>query len=143
MPHTPRKSRLEVATQRRAMWEDRVSGMTVQAIANKYRCSLSWVTQSLSEAVENIDATRWLERHVDIAYDRLEGLYRMYAPRAKDDLDVANFVLKVIDRQSKLMGLDAPKRVDVYAIIDDFAQREGLDTSAVIDVVARMLPTGT
>lgn len=126
----------------REIWDDRVAGVPLAEIARKHRVSVNRVSQILSEAVENIDATKWLQRHGDIALERLEGLYRIYRPKADTDLDAANFCLKVVDRQIKLMGLDAPKKVNVIGIIETWARKEGLETSAVIEVLNTMLPVG-
>jgi hypothetical protein len=51
------------------------------------------------------------------------------------DLDSFAATLKLMERRAKLLGLDAPKKFDVRAIIVQFAEDNGLDPEETVALV--------
>ena len=74
----------------------------------------------------------------DLELERLDRLQRSYWKAAVIDGDkkAAEFVLKVIAQRTKLLGLDAPQRIDVQQEVitydGDAIQRE---TAAIVELV--------
>lgn len=146
---------VEVAEFRRKIWDMRVSGLTTQQIADELSIPIRSVQTALQKAVMMIDATKWLEQETELDLERLNRLLAAHWPFAigrlpgtngADDLgeppsiDHSKFIVALLERRAKLLGLDAPKRVDVRAMIVEWAQKEGLDPDDVLDVVPSLLP---
>lgn len=126
---------------RRKVWDYKLKGWSSKEIAEKLGIHYHTVLQDLKRTSEQVDATRWLEGEGNMMFDQLNMLLRRYLkPALQGDIDSGNFVLKIMERKSKLLGLDAPKRVDVRAMIVEWAMAEGLDPQDVIDVALDMLP---
>lgn len=75
---------------------------------------------------------------------RLDALLAAYWPRATadHDLQAATFVVNVIHRRAKLLGLEAPRRVDVSGLVASWAESQGLDAREVIQVAEEILRHG-
>lgn len=146
---------IEAVAFRRKIWDMRVSGMSTQQIADELSISTRAVQAALQKAVMMIDATKWLEQETELDLERLNRLLSAHwepaigrAPGTKGPEDLgeppsiehSKFVLQVIERRARLLGLDAPKRVDVRAMVIEWAQKEGLDPDDVLDVVPKLLP---
>lgn len=142
----PKHTKAEYTLRRARALELRVAGKSVAEIARELDTEPRYVGVMLRSAVADIDATRWLEHEVTIDLARLDRLWEVYYPRAVGrfgndaDLDAAHFLLKVLERRAKLLGLDAPKRIDIRAIVTRWAEEQGLDPETTVDVVATMLP---
>ena len=143
-----KETELQVAAKRKKIWDLRLAGYTAADIAVQMKCSEATVHRHLSRAVELIDVTQYLESEQNVSLSRIEQLIKIYWPAAagvgkhdgEPNMEVAQFVLKLDESRRKLLGLDAPKRVDVRALIIAWAEREGFDPDDVLDVTAGLLP---
>lgn len=128
----------------RAFLEMRISGMTPTEIAHQEGLHVRQVHYVLREAVALVDATKYLEVEVEIDLSRMEQLIGAYWSAALEgDIDSGKFILQVLDQKAKLLGLNAPKRVNVMLLIEEWAAKRGLDPADVIDSVATLLPQPT
>ncbi len=142
MPKT-KEERLDVMTQRMAMWQMRIAGKTPPQIAAEFGVSVRYVQYELRDAVQMIDATKWLEIETQTDLDRLERLFSAYWPLAigaEPDQAAAMLILKILEQKAKLLGLNAPKRVDISLLIETWAKERGLDMRDVIDVTGDLFP---
>lgn len=131
---------------RLAMWKMRTQGRTVQDIAREFGVSPRQVHYYLRDAVQLIDATQWLEVETQTDLDRLEALFEAYWADAvglnsKDrDKEAATLILRILAQKAQLLGLNAPKRVDISVLIAEWAERKGLSMDDVKDVTYSMFP---
>ena len=144
MPPRRFSEKLEV---RQRVWDLKRTGSSTAQIAEMVGMSERNVRHIVRRTVAEIDVTSWLEDEVAVDLARLEGLLKVWWPYATDvpqdgrpDLEAAFFLLKLLERKSRLLGLDAPKRVDVRALIIQWAEDHGLDPDDVIDATADLLP---
>ena len=64
---------------------------------------------------------------------RLDKLMLAHWPRAiKGDVKATTMVLQIMDRRARLLGLDAPQRIDITGWIREMAKREGLDPDQAV-----------
>lgn len=132
---------LTLAARRRKVYDLKLKGWSTRQIAAKLQLQQATVSNDIKKVMQQVDATRMLEHEATLMFDQLNMLLRRYLkPALQGDLDSGNFVLKIMERKSKLLGLDAPKRVDVRALIVEWAQQEGLDPADVVDVALDLLP---
>ena len=58
-----------------------------------------------------------VDEHRRIEGERMDNLLATYMPQAlAGDVKSADFVLKVLDRRAKLLGLDAPTKTEVITL---------------------------
>lgn len=138
----PRSTKEQVMARRRRVFEQRIQGMSIQKIADKEGLSYWQIHQDLEAAARLVDVTKYLEHELHLDLQRLDQLFYAWFPAAiAGDADAARIALTIMDRRAKLLGLDAPKRVDVTAMIAVWAEKEGLELQDVLDVVGTLLPS--
>lgn len=143
------KPAVELQAQRARILELRLEGYTTAQIATKLSMQEKTVRNNLKAAVAMVDATSYLEEMQVVTMNRLEHLLRVAWDRAtgtgqfdgEPDIDWYHAALKVIERQCKLLGMDAPKRVDIALIVEEWAIKNGYDPSVVVDTFATLLPS--
>jgi hypothetical protein len=80
-----------------------------------------------------------IEEHRELELDRLDNLQRTYwQPAVAGNLRAADFVLRVIDKRAKLLGLDAPLKVQAEVVTYD-----GSDLDREVERVARIIEAST
>lgn len=142
------KTNREIIETRRRCWELRTKGYSLDQIAKEMGIMEHNVRSNLRAAAIMMDATHMLEHEQMIDLNRLELLIQTFWPFVVGDkangvdpsLDHAQFVLKVIERRAKLLGLDAPKRIDVRALVMSWAEKQGLNPDDVMAVAYDLLP---
>lgn len=134
----------ELQLKRARILELRLEGHTTAQIASKLQMQERTVRNNLRQAVQLVDATSYLEEMQHVNLMRLEQMIAIHWDKAvakgkydgdDPDLDSGHFILKIIERESKLLGLDAPKRIDVLAMVVDWAERNGFDATDVVEAV--------
>ena len=64
---------------------------------------------------------------------RLDKLMLAHWPQAiKGDVRATTMVLQIMDRRARLLGLNAPQKIDITNWIRTMAEREGLDPDAAV-----------
>lgn len=102
-----------------------------------------WVLRQLEayagEEVRNADVARQLH------LERLDAIMRgSWQKAAQGSADHATIVLRCMERASKLLGLDAPQKVDITHRLKLMAEQEGLDYEELLaeaqDIIKRLPP---
>lgn len=119
--------------------ELRARGLSYDEIARTMGCSLSVAHDRVRRGL-----ARWAQPDVDqlfpLEMKRLDELQASAWDAAiRGDPEARAFVLRIMERRARLCGLDAPHRVDVRALIESWAEREGLDATLVLQVVPPLL----
>lgn len=125
----------------------RIAGMPYYQIAEILEQTeetvTQWVTSQLQglrgEEVRNADVARQLH------LERLDAMMQASWPKAlQGNADSATIVLRCMERSSKLLGLDAPQKVDITHRLRLMAEAEGLDYQELLaeanDVIKRLPP---
>lgn len=141
------RTRADLALTEKAVWDRRIRGESVVQIAAALDLSTRTVYAAINRRVESMDVTKQLETEAAIDLDLLRGLLKKWYPLAiaeggaEDGGDpsekATEIVLKILDRKAKLLGTDAPKRIDIQHLIAVWAEKNGLEPLDVIDAVAR------
>lgn len=156
LPERQKRKNLDMQeAQRRRIWDLRVLGHTTAEIAKDVGLSERGVRHNLKRAVAEMDATSLVEHEIHVDLARIEALIKAHLPLAlgrppgtlnEDDPGVppengaAFFLIKAFERKSKLLGLDAPKKVDIAHMITQWSRQHGYDPEDVIAVTATLLP---
>jgi hypothetical protein len=119
--------------------ELRAAGASYRTIADELHCSIAAAHGAVVRGLRKW-STPVADELLPLELERLDQLQRSAWDQAIAGDDAArNFILRLMERRSRLLGLDAPKKVDVRAIIEEWSQREGLDPTDVATVVGGLL----
>lgn len=140
-PNRKRRSAQELVILRSELWKDRISGKTYEQISIERNVPLRTVIYNCQAAVRELDATAFLEEEMAVSLAQLTKIQELHWPDvlAKDP-DATDLFFKAHDRKVKLLGLEAPKRIDISGEIAIWAAEQGLDPADVIEATATLLP---
>jgi len=119
--------RMDAADKAREALNARIAGASYDAIAAKLGyASKSGAAMAVSRALKKTLAEPADELRT-IHFWRLERTWQALMPKilAGDPAAVRSGV-RVLEREAKLFGLDAPVKVDLRHLVDDVAKRHGL-----------------
>jgi hypothetical protein len=122
----------------REIIELRTEGYVWREIAQQVGMSTAGVYKAYNRAMTRVIAPS-IEEHRELELDRLDILQRTYwQPAVNGNLRAADYVLRVIDKRAKLLGLDAPLKVQAEVVTYD-----GSDLDAEVERVARLIEAST
>src|SRR5262245_34850770 len=117
-----------LAAQRRAeIVRLRVEGRTLQAIADEIGLSRSAVHESLTNELKKLADRSQEEAAVyrELTLARLEALFAALWPQAQaGHVPSVNAAVSILDRQAKLLGLDAPSRHETKLTVERMTDAE-------------------
>ena len=118
--------------------ELRHEGYVWREIATMVDMSIAGVVKAYKRALMRHPIAT-IEEHRELELDRLDNLQRTYwQPAVNGNLRAADYVLRVIDKRAKLLGLDAPLKVQAEVVTYD-----GSNLDAEVERVARLIEAGT
>jgi hypothetical protein len=118
--------------------ELRHEGYVWREIATMVDMSIAGVVKAYKRALMRHPVAA-IEEHRELELDRLDNLQRTYwQPAVNGNLRAADFVLRVIDKRAKLLGLDAPLKVQAEVVTYD-----GSDLDREVERVARIIEAST
>lgn len=121
----------------REIVELRTEGYVWREIAERVNMSTAGVYKAYNRAMTRVIAPS-IEEHRELEMDRLDNLQRTYwQPAVNGNLRAADFVLRVIDKRAKLLGLDAPMKVQAEVVTYD-----GTDLDREVERYARLIEAG-
>jgi hypothetical protein len=131
-------SEVEMLQRESEIVELRTEGFVWREIAQRVNMSTAGVAKAYDRALTRVVAPS-LERHRTTELDRLDTLQRVYwQPAINGNLRAADFVLRVIEKRAKLLGLDAPIKIQTEVVTYD-----GTDLDAEVERYARLIESGT
>ena len=78
----------------------------------------------------------------DLELDRLDRLQRAYWKRAIDgETRAADFILRVIDRRAKILGLDAPQKIQAQVVTYDGSSDIDTDIERIVRLLDQVDPS--
>ena len=120
--------------------ELRMAGATYRKIAtqlgypnpgNAYRAVARLLTEHARESAEQV-------RAMELArLDRL--LLAVWGKAAAGDVAAVDRALRVMERRARIMGIDAPQKIDISGWIREMAQREGLDADEAVAIAEEIV----
>ena len=118
--------------------ELRHEGYVWREIATMVDMSIAGVVKAYKRALMRHPIAT-IEEHRELELDRLDNLQRTnWQPAVNGNLRAADYVLRVIDKRAKLLGLDAPLKVQAEVVTYD-----GSNLDAEVERVARLIEAGT
>jgi hypothetical protein len=131
-------SEVEMLQRESEIVELRTEGFVWREIAQRVNMSTAGVAKAYDRALTRVIAPS-IERHRTTELDRLDILQRVYwQPAINGNLRAADFVLRVIEKRAKLLGLDAPLKIQTEVVTYD-----GSDLDAEVERYARLIESGT
>ena len=98
------------------IWKHHVSGISTRAIMRRYSLSKRDVESAIDRTLTSVDP-KTRARMVRLQFDRIETLIRpFFADALTGNTAAANTLIKFFERQSALLGLDAPVKIDAVLV---------------------------
>jgi len=129
-------------------FEDYKRGMNYRRIGEKYGVSHQMVSEAIRGYLKQLRAIslRSVVEYRQVQLERIQAVYNALWPNVmRGKVDAINALIRVMDREARLLGLDAPTRVDITARVQQAAEQEGLSAEEAIDIaegIYRELATG-
>ena len=118
--------------------ELRQEGYVWREIATMVDMSIAGVSKAYKRALTR-HPHAMIDEHRELELNRLDALQRTYWKMAVDgNLRAADFVLRIIDKRAKLLGLEAPLKVQAEVVTYD-----GSDLDREVERVARIIEAST
>lgn len=135
-------------TRQRLALDLRIARKTYSEIAAEMGVAIQTAHEYVHAAIERMSADE--VRHADVARQmhllRLDALLAAQWPRAmQGDVTAAVTCLRIMEREAKLLGLDAPVKVDVEHRLRALATEHGLDPDEAVEevrAIMKALPKG-
>jgi hypothetical protein len=106
----------EVLTREQQIYSDRLSGLSVLAIADKYRTDVVEVQAIITRMCPSISTALKLAT-VELELARLDELQSYFHAKARTgDAQAAAIVLRVSEARRQLLGINSPLSVDVVQV---------------------------
>ena len=123
----------------REIIELRTEGYVWRQIAERVGMSTAGVYKAYNRAM-----IRTLKPAADemreLELDRLDTLQQTYwQPAVNGNIRAADFILRVIDKRAKILGLDAPTKIQAEVVTYD----GGTDLDSEVDAIARLIEATT
>lgn len=132
------ENKREMVEKETTIIELRHEGYVWREIATMVDMSIAGVVKAYKRALTRHPVAA-IDEHRELELDRLDSLQRTYwQPAVAGNLRAADFVLRVIDKRAKLLGLDAPLKVQAEVVTYD-----GSDLDAEVERVARLIEAST
>lgn len=144
----PQRTNARALTARRREMESlelRMSGLPYSQIAKKvgYRSRVSAYNAVIRVLDRREQEPAEKVRHLEL--QRLERLLMAYWPRAideaKPDVQAAKMCLDILTRRARMLGLDAPVKVDITDLVREVALAAGLDPNAMLVEARQVVKT--
>jgi uncharacterized protein YerC len=116
----------------------RTEGYVWREIGRRVNMSTAGAAKAYERALKRILAPS-LETHRAVELDRLDILQQAYwIPAISGNLRAADFVLRVIDKRSVILGLNAAIKIQTEVVTYD-----GSDLDAEVEKFAKLIEAGT
>lgn len=110
-------------------WESYKEGKTFRQIAGENGVSPSTVSSDIKEFVKELreEGLRYVEEFRIVQQERISAaVYAIWENVLMGDIGSINTLIRLLERESRLLGLDAPTKVDITAKIRALAVGEGI-----------------
>ena len=130
-------------------WQDYKQGHSYRQIADKYGVTESLVGNLIRKYIKDLRETglRTVAEYRQVQIERIQTSYAsIWTNVLRGRVDAINTMIRLMEREAKLLGLDAPTKVDISARIIALAQAEGVDPDEAIEIAEgayRELASGT
>ena len=116
----------------------RCAGVSVRVLAQRLNCSRAEINDVLDRVCEEITNKTRL-RAIGLELERLDRITKPVLDRALEgDVPSAAILVKIAERRSALLGLDAPVKIDAVRVQEQVAPRptECDEIEAILDRIA-------
>jgi hypothetical protein len=135
---------LAAAERRAQIFEYVKAGASYRDIGRRFAVSHVTIARDVQRILEALQRTAIhdIELYRQLELVRLDQLLQGVWPAAVvGNLAAVSLALRIAERRARLLGLDAPAKLDIEARVRAIATQEGLDADQVMREVERLLAT--
>ncbi len=118
-------------------WEQYKAGMTFRQIALEHDVSPQTVSSDIRKFVKELkdEGLRHVEEYRIVQQERIAAAIESIWNRVMmGEIPAISILIKLLERESRLLGLDAPTKVDITAKIRALAIGEGVHEQEAYDI---------
>src|SRR3990172_1159922 len=118
-------------------WEQYKQGLNYSQISQRFGVSPGRVGDLIRQYANEIriKGLRTVAEYRQVQLERIQTAYASIWPNIlRGRVDAINTMIRLMEREAKLLGLDAPTKVDITARIVALAQAEGIDPDEAIEI---------
>lgn len=144
-PPNPNRSRATaaVSAERRARaWDLYKAGWSHSQIAPEIGVSRVMIGKYIRKVLDTLadSSLKTAERYRTVQLVRIQAAMKaIWVKVGQGRIDAIHTMLRLMEREAKLLGLDAPAKVDIEHRIREMAHEEGLDPDAAVREAQRHL----
>ena len=152
MPKRSNGAELAIAAEQAAMaWDMYKGGQSIHNIAAKLQEKPSIIGKYLAGALRDLRrvSLQLASEHRQVQLERIQAAIGFIWPSVeRGNIDAVNTLLRLLERESKLLGLDAPQKIDLTGRILAIARLEGVDPQEAMRIAesvykeTALLPSG-
>lgn len=137
------KAEVALAEKRAQALRLRLEGVTYRDIADR----LGWKNQGSAYKAVQVEIQAIVAEPAEevrlMELDRLNDMYaQLSTKRRAGDTDAIRTSLRIMERRAKMMGLDAPTRIDITQRIIEEAARYDLDADELLEAAEEIIKEG-
>ena len=112
-------------------------GMTMRATAEELNCTESQVGNDIRSYIDELrrmglqSAAQYRQVQLERIQDSVRAIWPMVLAGR---MEAINTLIKLMEREARLLGLDAPTKVDLTAKIRALAEAEGQNPDEALDI---------
>lgn len=117
-------------------------GLTYVEIGQKLGISREWARQLVQEELDRLlgEELRSIEHLKKLQHERYERLLAgQFEAAQKGDPDAMRAVLKILEAENNLLGLNAPKKVDIEEEVKVLALQVGIDPEELTEAARELI----
>src|SRR3990167_1692965 len=127
-----------IQLERRILYlEDYKHGLSYRRIGEKYGVSHQVVAGEIQQYLKELRSIgiRSVIEYRQVQMERIQAAYNALWPNVmRGRVDAINTLIRLMERESRLLGLDAPTKVDITARIQQAAEAEGIDPNEAWEI---------
>ncbi len=146
-PSDRKGAQLRLAERKREAYRLSIAGYTYREISRTLGVSPVQVGKYIRGALANteeISAAQTAQLR-QIQYDRIQAMWKKIFAKVATSRDLLASIqtgIRLLDREAKLMGLDAPMKVDIEAKVRAMAIQDGFDPDEAVEVAFKEIKAG-
>lgn len=117
--------------------DDYKKGLSYRRIAEKYGVSHQQVANAIRAYLKDlrIIGLQSVIEYRQVQIERIQTAYNALWPNIlRGKVDAINTMIRLMEREAKLLGLDAPTKVDITARVRQAAEEEGISPEEAVEI---------
>lgn|SRR3990167_663424 len=135
--HRAKVAAIAYAEQQRLIWFEYKRGKSIDQVAQKLNLRTKDVSQALRDYLAELrrEGLQSVAEYRHVQLERINAAIDAVWPRVLGgNVDAINTMIRLLEREARLLGLDAPTKVDITTKILALAEIEGISADEALEI---------